>query len=41
MPVDIEVTCTDQEKIRELQVKQVNGESNSEEGAITTVFFLS
>ncbi|QKX63019.1 uncharacterized protein TRUGW13939_10187 [Talaromyces rugulosus] len=36
-PVDIEVTCTDQEKIRELQVKQANGESSSDEGAITTM----
>ncbi|KAJ5107179.1 hypothetical protein N7456_003854 [Penicillium angulare] len=36
-PIDIEVTCTDQERIRELQIRQSNGESTNEQGTVTTM----
>lgn len=37
VPVDIDDTCTDQGKIRQLQLKQAAGTASHDEGVITTV----
>lgn len=40
-PVDIDDTCIDQQRIRELQMRQAAGDSRYEEGTITTVLYPS
>ncbi len=37
IPVDIDCTCTDPNKIRELQRLQAAGQDGREEGTVTTV----
>ena len=39
IPIDIEDNCKDEQKIRELQLKQASGAAGNEDGRTTTVFF--